>query len=63
MPHGFDVHRDHARARGDELLDVTIRLSIIRCTSSGRVATRLMARTTGGPIVMFGTKCPSMTST
>ena len=27
------------------------------------LSTRFSARTTGGPIVMFGTKCPSMTST
>ena len=35
----------------------------MRWTSSGTVATRLMLFTTGGPIVRFGTKWPSMTST
>ena len=36
---------------------------IIRCTSSGTRATRLIDFTTGGPIVILGTKCPSITST
>src|SRR5678816_1911956 len=35
----------------------------MRWTSSGRLAIRLIARTTGGPMEMFGTKCPSITST
>ena len=34
----------------------------ISCTSSGFVATRFSDFTTGGPMVMFGTKWPSMMS-
>lgn len=34
-----------------------------RCTSKGRLVTGLKASTTRGPIVMFGTKRPSITST
>src|SRR5579883_3165435 len=37
--------------------------AIIRWTSSGRRVAARMALTTGGPIVMFGTKQPSITST
>ena len=37
--------------------------TIIRCTSSGRVAAFLIASTTTGPMVMLGTKRPSITST
>src|SRR5436853_270338 len=37
--------------------------TIIRCTSSGFAVTRRTASTTTGPIVRFGTKRPSITST
>ena len=37
--------------------------TIIRCTSSGSRVTRASASTTGTPMVRFGTKRPSMTST
>ena len=33
------------------------------CTSSGSDVERRTARTTSGPMVMFGTKWPSMMST
>src|SRR3954454_14421053 len=36
---------------------------IIRCTSTGFAVARRTASTTTGPIVRFGTKRPSMTST
>src|SRR5258705_2628380 len=36
---------------------------IMRCASSGSRVTRRSERTTAGPSVRFGTKCPSMTST
>ena len=39
------------------------RFEIIKCTSSGRVVCGRMAFTTAGPMVRFGTKCPSITST
>ena len=38
-------------------------VSIIRWTSSGRWVARRIAATTSGPMVMGGTKRPSMTST
>src|ERR1051325_1456334 len=37
--------------------------SIIRWQSIGRFVAFLKLATTGGPIVIFGTKCPSITST
>src|SRR5581483_2545216 len=37
--------------------------SIIRCTSSGRSVALRNDATTGGPMVILGTKCPSITST
>ena len=36
---------------------------IIKCTSRVRSDTRRRAFTTGMPMVMFGTKCPSIIST
>ena len=63
MHDGLGVDGDARRAGLDERLDVAVRSSIIRCTSSGMRATRASDFTTGGPIVMFGTKWPSITST
>jgi hypothetical protein len=37
--------------------------SIIRCASIGKRVERAIDLTTGIPSVMFGTKCPSITST
>ena len=48
---GFHVHDDVVGARGRE------------CTSSGFFVRRRSAFTTSGPMVILGTKCPSITST
>ena len=53
----------HRRARAHEVFHEAVGSSIMRWTSSGTFATFFSERTTGTPIVMLGTKCPSMTST
>ncbi len=57
------VHGEPVRSRVGEGLEIRPGSAIMRCASSGRRVTRRSERTTTGPIVMFGTKCPSMTST
>ena len=49
--------------RPDNELTNTWKLKNTRCTSNGRSVTGRSAPTTRGPIVMFGTKRPSITST
>ena len=59
----LDVHADEVGARAREVLEVALGLAIMRWTSRGSLRGPAHGATTSGPMVMFGTKWPSMTST
>ena len=59
----LDVHRDHRGAGLGERVDVAIGVGDHQVDVERHRRDALERRTTGGPMVMFGTKWPSMTST
>ena len=58
----FGMHGDDIGAGLGEGLEIAIDRAIIRCTSKIFLVTGRIAAITGGPKVMLGTKCPSITS-
>ena len=60
---GFRMDADECRRRPRRRPGGTVRAAaIIRCTSNGIVACLRSAFTITGPMLMFGTKCPSIMS-
>ena len=53
---GFLMDRNPVRSGIHKRRNVLVRFSIIKWQSSGRFVTFLTLATTGGPIVIFGTK-------
>ena len=63
MRAGFLMHQNNIRAGAGEISQIALGLDIIKWTSSGKLVLLRAASTTSGPMVMLGTKRPSITST